>query len=341
PHPKRKRFLSFDRNPLKRMKSQTSDDSSSHGYPSDKKIIVENLHLSDEKLDMGTIHEPLMTNSCEAEIICKDLYEAVRLAGTNDGNARVGYLQRSDSLSRFDLYVMRQDESTSETRLHLALRELTMLDQLEIARRLCLATLQYYSASDAWRLRDISLLGPIVENETQRRFANLQFSVDLTTVSAGIMPMDGIQNTSEPSVLHGPTIPLEEDASATFTEEGISCIYGVNDLALCNLGLTLTEIGYRKPVRELRALCDLHEIISGRKLLNGLHTSLGPRYQEVVQKCLQCVFGAGSDLSKETLQNAVYSEVVCPPEDMIEGFKKLLIVPWILKPWNAAVFGEI
>ncbi|KAK5000272.1 hypothetical protein LTR66_000843 [Elasticomyces elasticus] len=149
PHPKRKRFLSFDRNPLKRTKSQTSDDGSSHGFPSDKKTIVENFHLSDEKLDMGTIQEPLMTNFCEAENICKDLYEAVRLAGMNDGNARAGYLQRSDSLSRFGLYVMRQDESRSETRLDLALRELTMLDQLDIEHRLCLATLQYYSASDA------------------------------------------------------------------------------------------------------------------------------------------------------------------------------------------------
>ncbi|KAK4981987.1 hypothetical protein LTR66_009556, partial [Elasticomyces elasticus] len=99
------------------------------------------------------------------------------------------------------------------------------------------------------------------------------------------------------------------------------------NLALCNLGLTFLEIGYRKPVRELRALRDPHKIISGRKLLNGLHTSLGPRYQEVMRKCLQCDFGAGSDLSKETLQNAVYSEVVCPLEDMIEGLKKLLIVP--------------
>ncbi|KAK4964283.1 hypothetical protein LTR66_012372 [Elasticomyces elasticus] len=187
--------------------------------------------------------------------------------------------------------------------------------------------LTYYSASDAWRLRDLSLLGPIVDNETQKRFANLQFSVDLTSVSAGSMPMDGIQTSSEPSVLHGPTIPLEEDASARFTKEDVSCIYGVSNLALCNLGLSLLEIGYRKPVRELRALRDPHERISGRKLLNGLHTSLGPRYQEVVRKCLQCDFGAGSDLSKETLQNAVYSEVVCPLEDMIEGFKKLLIVP--------------
>ncbi|KAK5000273.1 hypothetical protein LTR66_000844 [Elasticomyces elasticus] len=141
------------------------------------------------------------------------------------------------------------------------------------------------------------------------------------------MPKDGIQISSEPSVLHGPTIHLEEDASARFTEEDISCIYGVSNLAVCNLGLSLLEIGYRKPVRELRALRDPHEIISGRKLLNGLHTSLGPRYQEVVRKYLQCDFGAGSDLSKETLQNAVYSEVVCPLEDMIEGFKKLLIVP--------------
>ncbi|KAK4994805.1 hypothetical protein LTR66_005246 [Elasticomyces elasticus] len=142
PHPKGKGFLSFDRNPLKRTKSQISDDSSSYGFPSDKKTIVENFHLSDEKLDTATMHEPLMTNSCEAENICKDPYEAVHLAGTNDGNVRVSYLQRSASLSRFDLYVMRQDESRSETRLDLALRELTMLDQLDIARRLCLAILQ-------------------------------------------------------------------------------------------------------------------------------------------------------------------------------------------------------
>ncbi|KAK4963896.1 hypothetical protein LTR66_012584, partial [Elasticomyces elasticus] len=136
----------------------------------------------------------------------------------------------------------------------------------------------YYSAPDAWRLRDISLLGPIVDNETQKRFANLQFSVDLTSVSAGSIPIDGIQTSSEPSILHGPTIPLEEDVSARLTEDDISCVYGVSNLALYNLRLSLLEVGYRKPLRELQALRDLHKIISGRKLLYGLHTSLGRRY---------------------------------------------------------------
>ncbi|KAK4994804.1 hypothetical protein LTR66_005245 [Elasticomyces elasticus] len=141
------------------------------------------------------------------------------------------------------------------------------------------------------------------------------------------MPMDGIQTSSKPSVLHGPTVPFEEDASARFTEEYMSHVYGVSNLALCKLGLSLLEIGYHNPVRKLRSPRDPHEIISGRKLLSGLHTSLGPRYQEVVRMCLQCVFGAGSDLSNETLQNAVYSEEVCPLKDMIERFEKLLIVP--------------
>ncbi|KAK4936831.1 hypothetical protein LTR28_010032, partial [Elasticomyces elasticus] len=133
------------------------------------------------------------------------------------------------------------------------------------------------------------------------------------------MPMDGIQTSSKPSVLHGPTVPFEEDASARFTEEDTSHIYGVSNLALCKLGLSLLEIGYHNPVRKLRSLRGPHEIIS------GLHTSLGPRYQQVVRMCLQCVFGAGSDLSKETLQNAVYIGEVCPLKDMIERFEKLLI----------------
>ena len=46
---------------------------------------------------------------------------------------------------------------------------------------------------------------------------------------------------------------------------------------------------------------------------------LGPRYQRIVQKCLQCNFGFGNDLETTNLQSAVYRGVVSELETMIDS----------------------
>ena len=53
--------------------------------------------------------------------------------------------------------------------------------------------------------------------------------------------------------------------------------------------------------------------------LAAYQTPLGPKYQKIARKCLQCTFRSGTDLTKEELQSEVYDDVVCQLERMIES----------------------
>ena len=58
------------------------------------------------------------------------------------------------------------------------------------------------------------------------------------------------------------------------------------------------------------------DIVAARRL-STMGMSLGTRCQAMVQKCLQCNFGFGTDLAKEELQRAVHENGVCALEEMI------------------------
>ncbi|KAF2686941.1 hypothetical protein K458DRAFT_297848, partial [Lentithecium fluviatile CBS 122367] len=46
---------------------------------------------------------------------------------------------------------------------------------------------------------------------------------------------------------------------------------------------------------------------------------LGRNYQLIVQRCLRCDFGAGSELEDVVLQQAVWSKVIFPLEALIKS----------------------
>jgi len=48
---------------------------------------------------------------------------------------------------------------------------------------------------------------------------------------------------------------------------------------------------------------------------------LGPRYDELAERCLSCDFGYGADLSKPQLQNAIYGGVIQELEEMVGLFE--------------------
>jgi hypothetical protein len=92
--------------------------------------------------------------------------------------------------------------------------------------------------------------------------------------------------------------------------------YGINNIMLFSLGIALLEIGYHKPLESMIGSDD--PIVAARKLATSDHP-LGLRYQRMVQQCLQCNFGRGTELRKPELQSAVYGEVVCQLEDMVRA----------------------
>ncbi|KAH0431608.1 hypothetical protein CcaCcLH18_06912 [Colletotrichum camelliae] len=84
---------------------------------------------------------------------------------------------------------------------------------------------------------------------------------------------------------------------------------GINNLTLHSLGVALLQI-------DRWAQVEPSDILNVRKMALR-NSSLGPRYQEITQKCLRCDFGYGSDLTKPRLQEAVYENVVGALEKMI------------------------
>ncbi|KAF6826833.1 hypothetical protein CMUS01_09270 [Colletotrichum musicola] len=82
-------------------------------------------------------------------------------------------------------------------------------------------------------------------------------------------------------------------------DERLFC--GIDNLTLHSLGVALLQIDRWTRVEP-------GDVLKVRKMALR-SSSLGPRYQEITQKCLRCDFGYGADLTKPRLQEAVYDNV--------------------------------
>lgn len=266
-------------------------------------------------------------NLRQAGSICCHLKEGLGSSAQDWQNKCLGYLETPDLFKLF--FYDGGPRTPAAIRAHnplddgtISLRELiqdlSMSKQLELAHKLATAVLQYHSTpwlADDWDVRDLSVFGsrqPGVEPALQD-FRTLHVSAQFSEgTTAPIQAMEGIESH------HGPT--------RLATTEDVQILYGIGNMSLASLGLALLGIGYRKDVRSLGSDTDPHQVVTARKLVAGLHTSMGPRYQNIVRRCLGCDFGFGGDLSRAELQSAVYSDVVCPLEDMIKGFESLSVI---------------
>jgi hypothetical protein len=86
-------------------------------------------------------------------------------------------------------------------------------------------------------------------------------------------------------------------------------LYGIRSLALYSLGVALLQI-------DRWSTMNADDVVAIRR--RARQTSrLGPRFQEIVQKCVDCDFGQVDDLENPTLKNAIYNSVICEIEDLI------------------------
>ena len=93
-----------------------------------------------------------------------------------------------------------------------------------------------------------------------------------------------------------------------------------------SLGVALLEIAYMKPLSELRTEANEDEIDTARRVADANNiglSRLGKGYQEIIRKCLSCDFGCGSDLGKQELRQAIYSDIACPMQEVIEKLENL------------------
>ncbi len=173
---------------------------------------------------------------------------------------------------------------------------LTVVSQLQLALRVASAVLMFNSTpwmSDIWGPRDLSFF-----HHGQDLTASLQtlhFRVELIHEGGSQQ-----QGPSPDTISHDNLSGQLEDAQYK---------YGVRNVSLYSLGVVLLAIGRWARV-------DQSNVEAVRRLASQ-SCPLGPRYQELTQKVIDCDFGYGKDLAKPKLQEAVYENVLMELESMI------------------------
>jgi hypothetical protein len=297
---------------LKKKASSDLVDSSSSGKrakrepPGDVSSIVTNM-AAFPKVEPAS-PAILELNLCLEENVCEYLKRTSQLCDASLPGRCFGYLETPDSYKHM-FFARRKTPKKPEYNTVYSIFEvmrqdvddaIAVEDQLKLAHKTALAFLQYNNTHwllERWRLRELSYFGNHTKfNETS--LETLHLSSRITAPSQPITkPMEGIEATTGP---------------------GEDIRYGINNFPLFFLGVALLEIAQWKPIEEsMTDRDDNNEVYAARRLASG-RALLGPLYQNIARKCLQCNFGVGTDLSKETLQAAVYNDVVCELEGMIK-----------------------
>ncbi|KAK1543818.1 hypothetical protein CPAR01_04451 [Colletotrichum paranaense] len=184
---------------------------------------------------------------------------------------------------------------------------LSIIDQLKLARDMVSAVLKFYSTPwlrEYFTLRDLSFFQ--MSGDFSRCLRTLHLGFDFVQSSAASLPrsMEGIEATAVQDSSDGGPNEVETAAERAKLE------YGIRNLTLWSLGITLLQIG------RWSSLEAPEDVLSVRRLSRQVPT-LGPKYRDLTRKCLECDFGFGDDLLKPRLQQAVYESVICELSDMI------------------------
>ncbi|KAF7552230.1 hypothetical protein G7Z17_g4474 [Cylindrodendrum hubeiense] len=176
------------------------------------------------------------------------------------------------------------------------------VDKLKMARALVSAVLKFHATpwlGEIWRLQDLSFLHQGGQDLTLA-LPTLHVGVEFGQKSVRRIGLDSnvedVQMASSSSNLW----EMNED-------ELLYC--GIDNVALHCLGVALLQIDRLKKFEP--------EDVLGVRRVGRVGSTLGPRYQEITQKCLRCDFGYGTDLGKTQLQKAVYESVIGALESMI------------------------
>jgi hypothetical protein len=261
----------------------------------------------------------VLQNLCQSSNICQYLRRTLHARNSFKPNQCVGYLETPQMYKQLFCYPkealsVRTRPEAQKPAAFLSILDimgndpddvLSVEDQLKLAHRTALAVLQFHDTPwlpKHWRLQRISYLGSRdVFDETTLKTLHLS-----SQLCAPIDP--------EPHSLAMEGVCAE----ATVSEE---VQLGINNTTLFYLGVALLEIAHWTPLEDKMTPRDLNNpVFAARRLASG-RTPLGPEYARIAQKCLQCNFGFGTELSSKGLQAAVYSEVVCQMEKMMESLQ--------------------
>jgi hypothetical protein len=257
---------------------------------------------------------------CKAKNICDCLRQNYEARLNTTSQLCLGYLE-SPRMYKHHFYIrditLRPNLSGAATAVITSVRDalkeevydvLEVVDRVKIAHKLALATLQYNETPwlrNRWRLEDLRYLG--------------------TASSFNVTALDTLHFTSQISQSNNTNCQME-DIQRPKTAVVDEVRYGINNTPLFFLGIALLEIAYWKPIEEKMTITDENnQVFAARRLMLDRGAPLGPEYQKIAQKCLECNFGFGNKLSNKSLQSAVYNDVVCQLDEMINRLEKLSI----------------
>lgn len=188
--------------------------------------------------------------------------------------------------------VMPMDEALAQS----AHNRLDIVSQLRLAHRLVSAVLKFNSTpwlKELWNVGDLAFFRQ--GDDLTESLQTLHFGIEL------------IHNAPDSE---DTAMEVESPASlAHLSIEDAQYKHGVRNVTLFSLGTALLAIGRWERVD--------HSDIEGIRRLASQRSYLGPVYQELTQKVLDCDFGYGKDLKKPRLQEAIYEMVVLELESMI------------------------
>lgn len=177
-------------------------------------------------------------------------------------------------------------------------------ERVSLAKTLAIAVLQYYATpwlQISWRSQDILFYGIEGDMQMQKR-----------------------PNVSAPYInanIQGQFTQIVVQHQSAMARNPI----------LFSLGIALLEIAHSANLESLKLPCDsdngeLHcEFFAARRLAKSKRTNMGPRYDNIVEQLVECVFPCGDDLNKPELQASFYEDVICPLDELEQGFRKLCI----------------
>ncbi|KAJ4380965.1 hypothetical protein N0V86_003312 [Didymella sp. IMI 355093] len=251
---------------------------------------------------------------CQAKNICDYLQKQRQIATQKAAKHCIGYLETPQLYKHLFYFHDRAGNSGStqaqienvyslfDVMRHDPDDTMEVEDQLRLALTTATALLQFNDTpwlSERWRLRDLSYFGSSnMLDDSALKTLHLSSQISTPTATAASdNSMDGIE------------------ANNAVSDQ---VRYGINNTTLFFLGVALLEIAHWKPIEEKMTARDLNnEVFAARRLAAG-RAPLGPQYQKIAEKCLQCNFGFGTNLRSKRLQTAVYNDVVCELESMIE-----------------------
>ncbi|KAI1135850.1 hypothetical protein F5Y05DRAFT_163246 [Hypoxylon sp. FL0543] len=173
---------------------------------------------------------------------------------------------------------------------------LSVPQQVRLALQLVEAVLQFQSTpwlQSIWSLQDLSYFPD--GDDLARSLRTLHISTDLSTTKSRASKVD--------TIMAGVGQSSEDLVDAQLSS-------GIRNLTMYSLGVALLQIGKWTPL-------DPGNVLEIRKLA-ARDSHIGPKFQEITLKVLECDFGFGTDLRAQKLQAAIYEDVVCELESLLE-----------------------